>query len=85
MKNDFIKEEIRIEIEETLNGLNVDANDVFDSIVNDELFLDMLTLSIYTAIEEQLKEKNIKNENIEDTIAKIERNIVSSLMNRGII
>lgn len=85
MKNDFIKEEIRIEIEETLNGLNVDANDVFDSIVNDELFLDMLTLSIYTAIEEQLKEKNIKNENIEDTIAKIERNVVSSLMNRGII
>ena len=85
MKKDFIKEEIRIEVEENLNGLNVDANDVFDSIVNDELFLDMLTLSIYTAIEEQLKEKNIKNENIEDTIAKIERNVVSSLMNRGII
>ena len=80
-----IKKEIEFEVTENLNNLDVDIERIYDEVESDELMLDMITLSIYTAIENQLKEKGIQSEEVDYTISQLKRTIVSSLMDRGII
>lgn len=86
-ERDFsVKKEVEIILKE--NGFSLDSEEVFDDVENDELMMDMISLSIYETILEKLKEKNAdakKIEEAEDQIAKIRHTLVKGLMDRNII
>lgn len=88
MNKEFsIKEEIRIELKENLPdlGVEIDQEKIYDDVVADELMLDMLTLSIYTSIAEQLMETNIENEEVENKIVQLKSDILNALIFKGIL
>jgi hypothetical protein len=86
MKDEFsIREEIRVILDEYLCDSDIDPNEVYKLVECDELMLSMITLSIYTAISEKLKEKNIENEKVEANINQMKTFVFESLTDRGII
>lgn len=86
MNNEFsIKEEIRIEVKENLSNLDVDIDEIYEDVINDELLIDMISLTIYTSIQEKLNQKKKENKEVDFKIEQIEKNIVRLLDNRDII
>lgn len=86
MKEEFsIKEDIRIAVFETLGGLDVDLDEVYNSVEQDVLILDFISLSIYTAIAEQLSETGRNNEEVDYQIRLLQRNVIETLAQRNLL
>lgn len=80
-----IREEVRIELTENLRYVNLSVDEVLEDVVNDELLLNMITLTIYKTIQEKLEARNEVNKDVEHGIAKTVPMVVADLLNRGII
>ena len=71
-ERDFsIMEEIRVELEENLSYLNLNAKDIFEKVENDVFMLDVITLAIYNSIKEVLDEKGVLDKNVEHKISQL--------------
>lgn len=71
-ERDFsIMEEIRVELEENLSYLNLNAKDIFEKVENDVFMLDVITLAIYNSIKEVLDEKGVLDKNVEYKISQL--------------
>lgn len=83
-QRDFsVREEIRVALEE--NNIDLSIDDVLSEVEDDELMLDAVTLAVYEAISEKLKEQNKENANVEQEISQYGMYIVRTLMDRGLI
>ena len=82
MERDFsIIEEIKVELSENLNHLNLDVMKVFENVENDEFMLDVITLSIYKAIKEELFKKGVNDSKVDYKINQLNSYISDKLFN----
>jgi len=89
MTRDFsIREEIKIVLKEggvDDSKIDLDIDEVYDSVESDDVMLSMISLSIYETIKEKLKDDDKHIVEINYQIDTIKKNIVQGLMSRGII
>lgn len=86
MKRDFsIRKEIEVELKENLDGLNINVDNILDNVENDEFLLNVITLSIYESIAENLSEEGRADDTVDSKLLILKSEIVRALMDKGII
>ncbi|MDF2880050.1 MAG: hypothetical protein K0R54_607 [Clostridiaceae bacterium] len=76
-----IRAEIEVELNENLSHLKdkVDIDKIYNGVECDELLIDMISLSIYAEIKNQLQEQEVEDEEVEYKINTLKKHVVDRL------